>query len=160
LNEVHRTGPDLLVNSGDLSVNGADEDDDLAFALSEHGHVTLPWRAIPGNHDVGEEPEAVHLGQIIDGARLERHEARVQTWEGIDLLWCPSTAFPASQPRASDHAPLGWVQHQFDGAGHRVVVVECDLLERHDLEALKKHGRYQFLCQTPPAPVPAGAHRS
>ena len=85
------------------------------------------------------------------------HEARVQAWEGIDLVWCPSTAFPASQPKASDHAPLGWVEHRLDGDGHRAVVVECDRLERRDLEALKGHGRYQFLYQTPPAPVPTGS---
>jgi len=64
--------PDLIVNSGDVSINGADDDADLRFAVAQHRRLPSPWRAIPGNHDVGEEPDALVLGQPIDARRLAR----------------------------------------------------------------------------------------
>ncbi len=64
--------PDLVVNSGDLSINGADDDSDLRFAAAQHRRLPSPWLAIPGNHDIGEEPDALMLGQPIDAHRVAR----------------------------------------------------------------------------------------
>lgn len=64
---------DLVVNTGDLSINGAEIEDDLAFARHCHREIATPVRFVPGNHDVGEEPEALHLDQPIDGERLARY---------------------------------------------------------------------------------------
>jgi protein tyrosine/serine phosphatase len=64
--------PDLIVNSGDLSINGSDDDSDLRFAVAQHSRLPSPWRAIPGNHDIGEEPDALMLGQPIDARRVAR----------------------------------------------------------------------------------------
>jgi 3',5'-cyclic-AMP phosphodiesterase len=67
--------PDLLLATGDLSLDGADSDADLAHAAAEHAAIGVEWRAVPGNHDVGDEPV---LGgrqpwNPERGARFERH---------------------------------------------------------------------------------------
>src|SRR5262249_5425878 len=67
--------PDLVVVSGDLSINGSDDDDDIAFARRELERLPRPWLALPGNHDVGEEPGGVLLGQPVDDRRVGRYLA-------------------------------------------------------------------------------------
>jgi len=49
--------PDLVINTGDVSLNGADLVEDLTSALSLHEGLGLPWLAIPGNHDLGDNQE-------------------------------------------------------------------------------------------------------
>lgn len=46
--------PDLVINTGDVSLDGAHDVDDLQYALDAHRLLPGPWRAIPGNHDVGD----------------------------------------------------------------------------------------------------------
>lgn len=66
--------PDLIVHSGDLSLDGADHDGDLEFAAAEHGRLPDPWLAIPGNHDIGEAPAFSRLKQPLDQKRIARWE--------------------------------------------------------------------------------------
>lgn len=63
--------PDLLLATGDLSLDGADSDADLAAAWARHAAIGVEWRAVPGNHDVGDEAT---LGgrQPWNGARAAR----------------------------------------------------------------------------------------
>lgn len=69
--------PDLIVNSGDLSLNGADVAEDLVFAKAWHDRLPAPWAAIPGNHDIGEAPPFQRLKQPLDAARIGRFETVV-----------------------------------------------------------------------------------
>ncbi|WP_198174391.1 metallophosphoesterase family protein [Mesorhizobium xinjiangense] len=69
---VNALSPDLVVITGDLAINGPDEDDELAFARSELARLAPPWRAIAGNHDVGDEPPGQDAKQLIDMPRLAR----------------------------------------------------------------------------------------
>ncbi len=69
--------PDLIVVSGDLSLNGADSDDDLAFTKHLFDQLPSETLLIPGNHDVGEEPGAAHTNQPATGERLARYLRRV-----------------------------------------------------------------------------------
>ena len=80
--EIAANPPDLVVSSGDLSFDGAAEDDDLAFARLEHDKLAAPWIAIPGNHDIGESALAVRLDQPIDEARIARWRRHIgpQWW--------------------------------------------------------------------------------
>lgn len=64
--------PDLIIASGDLSFDGADDDDDLAFARAEYDRLPVPWISIPGNHDTGEAAIAQRLNQPIDSTRIAR----------------------------------------------------------------------------------------
>jgi Icc protein len=63
--------PDLVVNTGDVSLNGADLREDLLAARALHEEIGLPWRAIPGNHDIGENRET-KTKQPVDAARVDR----------------------------------------------------------------------------------------
>jgi 3',5'-cyclic-AMP phosphodiesterase len=49
--------PDLVLNSGDISLNGAESEGDLAEARRLHDSLGLAVRCIPGNHDVGDNQE-------------------------------------------------------------------------------------------------------
>lgn len=83
LGEMERLRPDLVVNSGDLTFNGPDNADDLAFARLCHDRLPAPWVAIAGNHDVGEAPCASRLDQPVNDVRLAAWRAHVgPSW------WC------------------------------------------------------------------------
>lgn len=66
--------PDLIVNSGDLSLNGSDVEADLVFARAEHDTLAAPWVAIPGNHDIGEAPPFARLKHPLTPERIQRFE--------------------------------------------------------------------------------------
>ncbi|SDB73551.1 metallophosphoesterase family protein [Belnapia rosea] len=63
--------PDLLIASGDLSLDGADHEEDLAFAAGLLRDFPAPLLAIPGNHDVGSHARTMPA-QPVDATRLER----------------------------------------------------------------------------------------
>jgi alkaline phosphatase D len=63
--------PDLTVATGDLSLDGADRDEDLALAASIHAGFPGPVFALPGNHDTGSHPHTM-ARQPFDSTRLDR----------------------------------------------------------------------------------------
>lgn len=69
---VNRLAPDAVIVSGDLCINGPDSDIEVAFARKALGRLKPPVYAIPGNHDVGDEPPGQEADQIIDAHRLQR----------------------------------------------------------------------------------------
>jgi 3',5'-cyclic AMP phosphodiesterase CpdA len=69
---VNRISPDAVIVSGDLCINGPDSDAEIAFAGRALRRLDAPVFAIPGNHDVGDEPPGQEPDQIIDSRRLER----------------------------------------------------------------------------------------
>lgn len=86
LGEMRASPPDLIVHSGDLSFDGADDEDDIAFARTEQERLPAAWLAIPGNHDIGESPLAIRLAQPIDDERIARWRRHFGThW------WCKDT---------------------------------------------------------------------
>ncbi|WP_165455767.1 metallophosphoesterase family protein [Paracoccus subflavus] len=86
LDEMRAQTPDLIVNSGDLSFNGPDNPEDLSFARAAHDALPAPWRAVAGNHDVGEAPGASRLNQQVDDRRLAAWRTHVgPSWWVHDL---------------------------------------------------------------------------
>ncbi|MEM9738962.1 MAG: metallophosphoesterase [Pseudomonadota bacterium] len=65
---------DLAIITGDLSVDGADHRDDLIAAKRRFERLPYPWLAIPGNHDIGEEPASPRQHQPVNRARLARYD--------------------------------------------------------------------------------------
>lgn len=63
--------PDMVVATGDVSLDGADSDADLAYAAAAFGRLPGPVHAVPGNHDVGDHPERAPA-QPVDDVRLDR----------------------------------------------------------------------------------------
>jgi 3',5'-cyclic AMP phosphodiesterase CpdA len=69
--------PNLVIHTGDVTVDGADVEDDLRYAAELMRHLGVRFRAVPGNHDVG---DAGHPGQPVTDERL----ARWRTYFGLD----------------------------------------------------------------------------
>ncbi|MCA3246370.1 MAG: metallophosphoesterase [Azospirillum sp.] len=68
---LRAVAPDLVVNTGDISLDGADSEADLRLARQMHDEIGLPWVAVPGNHDVGDDP-ATAKKQPLDTERVAR----------------------------------------------------------------------------------------
>ncbi|WEX87773.1 metallophosphoesterase [Sinorhizobium garamanticum] len=60
---------DLVVHTGDLTIDGADQEEDIAFSLELMGKLPVPVLIVPGNHDVGHLPGS---DQPVDAHRLGR----------------------------------------------------------------------------------------
>ncbi len=66
--------PDLVLNSGDISLDGAAGDSDLAAARALHDALDLPIRYLPGNHDLGDSQDAPAHGEgAIDATSRDRY---------------------------------------------------------------------------------------
>ena len=66
-----RLSPDLIVHTGDATLDGADSDADYALAAAGLAGLPAPLRMVPGNHDVGDPGAAA---QPPTAARIARHE--------------------------------------------------------------------------------------
>ena len=66
--------PDLVLNSGDIALDGASSESDLAAARALHDGLDLPVRFLPGNHDLGDCQDAsAHGEETISAVRRERY---------------------------------------------------------------------------------------
>ncbi|MDI7864844.1 metallophosphoesterase [Rhizobiaceae bacterium n13] len=63
---------DLIVHTGDLTVDGADKDHDISFCMDLMRQVSTPMLIVPGNHDVGHLPGS---DQPVNAERLQRWRA-------------------------------------------------------------------------------------
>jgi len=63
---------EAVIVNGDLTINGADNDAEVAFAAAALKGLRAPALALPGNHDVGDEPPGQDPEQIINVERLAR----------------------------------------------------------------------------------------
>lgn len=61
--------PDLVFVTGDMCFNGPMNPDDLAYARSQMDRLPVAWRAIPGNHDIGDVPPDRKLKHPITAER-------------------------------------------------------------------------------------------
>ncbi|MCO4055145.1 MAG: metallophosphoesterase [Bosea sp.] len=64
--------PDMVINTGDLALDGADQEADLEEARAAHAGLGLECRAIPGNHDVGDHLDVARR-QPVNAERLARY---------------------------------------------------------------------------------------
>ena len=60
---------DLVIHTGDVTVDGADSDDDMRASAALMDGLGVRYRAVPGNHDVG---EVGNRHQPVNAERLER----------------------------------------------------------------------------------------
>jgi 3',5'-cyclic AMP phosphodiesterase CpdA len=65
--------PDLVVNTGDMSLDGASQESDLAASRLLHDALGLPLRFLPGNHDLGDAQETAEGEAPIDAGRRARY---------------------------------------------------------------------------------------
>lgn len=70
---IEEMAPDLVIHTGDLTIDGADREDDITFSLGLINRLSVPVLVVPGNHDVGHLPGS---HQPVDPERLAR-------WRGL-----------------------------------------------------------------------------
>jgi 3',5'-cyclic AMP phosphodiesterase CpdA len=81
--------PDLVIHTGDVTVDGADVEDDLRYSAELMRSLGVHFRAVPGNHDVG---DAGNPRQPVTAERLARWRAYfgpdwwVEDAEGVRLI--------------------------------------------------------------------------
>jgi 3',5'-cyclic AMP phosphodiesterase CpdA len=71
---VQHLRADLVIHTGDLTVDGADNEDDMREGATLLRSLGTPVLAVPGNHDVG---EAGNAHQPVTAGRLERWRRNV-----------------------------------------------------------------------------------
>jgi 3',5'-cyclic AMP phosphodiesterase CpdA len=71
---VRAAAPDVVISTGDVSLDGADRDAHLHHAHAAHVSIGLPWHALPGNHDIGDDV-SYKPRQPADAGRITRWEA-------------------------------------------------------------------------------------
>jgi Icc protein len=121
--------PELVLNSGDMSLDGSANEEDLAESRRLHDALDLPVRYIPGNHDIGDSQDTPpREGLPVIAAELR---ARYMRHFGLDhwSLDVPGWRLIAinSQLLGSDLAPAGdqlrFVHDAAAGAKGRAVVL-------------------------------------
>jgi 3',5'-cyclic AMP phosphodiesterase CpdA len=53
---IDAAAPDLVIHLGDLSLDGARNPADIDYARRQLDLLPVAWHAIPGNHDIGDNP--------------------------------------------------------------------------------------------------------
>ncbi|MFZ3234088.1 MAG: metallophosphoesterase [Stellaceae bacterium] len=116
--------PDLVIHTGDVTADGAGVEADLGFSAHLMDELGIRWRAVPGNHDVG---DARHNRQPVNAERLsawQRHfgpdrwvedvAEGAQRWRlvGFDALLMGS-----GEPEEDEQAQ--WLEQVMAEAGER-----------------------------------------
>ena len=71
---IAATAPELVINGGDLSLDGVAAAADLVAARRLHAAIALPTRFIAGNHDVGESHDVPNSQELrVSAATRERY---------------------------------------------------------------------------------------
>lgn len=67
---------DLIINTGDVSMNGAVAPADLETAARWHASLPAPVLSVPGNHDIG-DLASIRPEQVINDERIARYRALI-----------------------------------------------------------------------------------
>lgn len=81
-----RTRPELVVHTGDVVHDDPDAEEDHEFAAAQLRRLTVPYRVVPGNHDIGDTAPDPYRGAVT-AERL----ARYRRWHGPDR-WSATVA--------------------------------------------------------------------
>lgn len=124
---IRAESPDLIVHGGDLSFNGPANPSDLAHGRAELDKLGIPWKAIAGNHDIGEAPPFSRLAQPLNDERIAAWHAHVgpQFWS-VDVgewrLIGLDTALMASG-RTEEAEQIHFLDKALETRGKRPVMV-------------------------------------
>ncbi len=119
--------PDLVVATGDLALDDPDDEDDAAFARARFDDLGLPWRAIPGNHDIGDSRPDPWMGQEVTAERRQRWVDRwgpdwwFEEAEGWVVIGLDSLLFASDLPAEADQ--WEWLSDVVAQAGRRPVLL-------------------------------------
>lgn len=112
--------PDLVIHTGDVTVDGADQDEDMGHCAGLLAGLGVPVLSVPGNHDVG---EAYHPHQPVNAERLARWRAHfgadhwVRDLESWRLIGLNAMLFGSDSP--DEARQFAWLEQQMQEAGER-----------------------------------------
>lgn len=112
--------PELIIHTGDITVDGADVEEDMRYCASVLPDLGAPVLLIPGNHDVG---EAKSPFQPVNGARLARWRRHFgpDYWahdiEGWRFCGLNSLLFGSGEPE--EERQLAWLDKAMEDADGR-----------------------------------------
>ena len=73
LRYIGANAPDVVIHLGDLTLDGAHSAGDLHYGRRQLDRLPVPWHAIPGNHDIGDNPWPGAPGDFtVDADRCQR----------------------------------------------------------------------------------------
>ncbi|MFQ5995004.1 MAG: metallophosphoesterase family protein [Acidiferrobacterales bacterium] len=127
LEHVNRAKPDLVLSTGDLTLNGAISDDDLGYVREQLDRIGAPVFAVPGNRDVGNNLPNIRNEYSINNASLERYHRLVgQDYWSVDegdwrLIGIDSILFNSGL--ASETEQDEWLQSTLADKGARSVAM-------------------------------------
>ena len=112
--------PDLVIHTGDVTVDGADVEDDLCHAAELMRSLGIRFRAVPGNHDVG---DAKHPGQPVTDERMARWRAYfgpdwwIEDIEGFRVIGFDAMLLGSGHP--DEEAQAAWLETVMENAEGR-----------------------------------------
>ena len=69
---IEQERPDLVIVSGDVALSDPDLVEDLVFARRQLDRIPVPWRVIPGNHDIGDNVVSGSMSKRVTAERRQR----------------------------------------------------------------------------------------
>lgn len=127
---VAATAPDLVIHLGDLSLDGARHPADLDHARGQLETLPVPWTAVPGNHDIGDNPlPGAPEGLSVTEARRQRWLDAVGAdyWSLVigDWTLLAVNAQLAGSGLAAEASQWSWLEDQVRraDAGQRIAVL-------------------------------------
>jgi len=133
---VLRQNADLVIHTGDLTVDGADDEDDMREGAALMRSLPVAVLAVPGNHDVG---EAGNPHQPVNAERLDRwrrHFGVDRWWHDLGnwrLIGIDAMLFGAGDDEEARQ--LEWLEQTMAAAGGRRIAWFTHrplFIERHD----------------------------
>lgn len=116
--------PDLIIHTGDLTIDGADQVEDITFSLKLMRQASAPMLIVPGNHDVGHLPGS---HQTVNQTRLNRWNHHVgsdrfiQDVDGWRLIGFNSLVLGRGDELEEEQ--LDWLAEAMAGAGERRIAL-------------------------------------
>jgi hypothetical protein len=117
---IARARPDLVIHLGDLTLDGMREADDLRFGRTQLDRLAVPWRAVPGNHDIGDNLSPLTPADAgVNPVRRQRWIDIIGAdwWaldvSGWDLIGINAQLFGSGSPAEKDQ--WTWLGNQLGG---------------------------------------------
>ena len=112
--------PQLVIHTGDVTVDGADVEEDLGYTVELMRGLGVRFRAVPGNHDVG---DVGHGRQPLTEDRLQRWRAHFGPDRWVeDVEDCRLIGFDAMLLGSGEHKETQqaeWLEAVMHDAGDR-----------------------------------------
>lgn len=124
---LHRSDHDLIVHTGDITLDGVRYEEDHAYCRDFFGQFPKQVRFIPGNHDVGDnpalsKPEQMN-GSAINLGRLERYRRFFgpDRWSFDTPAWrlIAINSMLVGSGLDEEQAQFDWLDQQVAGAKSR-----------------------------------------